>query len=772
MLIFFLGAVMRNKQLDETLPASITGVVNIDEGHRMSADREISQPTLSSNRLNHQTAYTKQNILWSLFRFSVWIVLFLLPALGLAAETNRPKLSVGGQQDNPPFEFLENGKPAGFNIDLIRAVAEVMGYDLDIRLGPWGEARQSLEQGNIDMLAGMYDTMERRKLVDFSIPHTMVSTGIVVRQDSPIRSFDDLRDKEIIVQERGVLHDILIKEGLASRIVAVADRVDGLRLLSSGKHDCFLMSSRLQAEYFIKTLKLNNLKVIKIDGHLQRYCFAVHKGNHELVHKLDEGLNILKVNGKYQEIYEKWFGVYEKRVWWQIVKYFVLALAIIAALFVASLFWSRSLQKRVEMRTAELRASEEALRKAHAELEQRVEERTVELKKANRHLRVSEQEKSLVLNSTMDLVAYFDTDMKILWANRRAASLANMSPEELRGRHCWEVWHQLNEPCAGCPVMSARETGQPQKAELPSPDGKGEWFVRAYPVKDDEGWLLGIAEFALDITERKRAEELLTQKTADLERSNEELEQFAFIISHDLKSPLASIGGFAQILQERHGNKLDDKARRALSHIIEGTHRMERLIYNLLAYARVTRGEQSFGPVDCGTVIDSALSNLRTEIEAHDAVITFDDLPVVHGDAMQFVQVFQNLIGNAIKYRSERPLRIHISTKRLDDSAVQSTIRIPQSEIKTGWLFSIADNGIGIDPADREQIFVIFKRLHHGDKYSGTGIGLAICKKIVERHGGRIWVDSEPGEGSTFYFTIPDSSVSLEAKGHELSAKS
>jgi light-regulated signal transduction histidine kinase (bacteriophytochrome) len=249
---------------------------------------------------------------------------------------------------------------------------------------------------------------------------------------------------------------------------------------------------------------------------------------------------------------------------------------------------------------------------------------------------------------------------------------------------------------------------------------------------------------------------LLARKTAELERSNKELEQFASVASHDLKAPLATIGGFAQVLYERYNDKLDEKGQRALFHIIKGTLRMELLIQDLLAYSRVTTGGQSFSLIHCNTVIDIALGNLRAAIEQNDAVITVDDLPDVHGDEMQFVQLFQNLIGNAIQYRSESPPRIHVSAKRLDDPALHSALRIPHSAMEPGWLFSVTDNGIGIAPVHFEKIFEIFRRLHSNDKYPGTGIGLAICKKIVERHGGRIWVESEPGKGSTFYFTVPD----------------
>jgi signal transduction histidine kinase len=251
------------------------------------------------------------------------------------------------------------------------------------------------------------------------------------------------------------------------------------------------------------------------------------------------------------------------------------------------------------------------------------------------------------------------------------------------------------------------------------------------------------------VTELKRAEEKLELKTAELERSNAELEHFAHVASHDLKEPLVSIGGFSELLLNKYKDRLDAKGREYLSRIMNGTARMEALINDLLAYSRVTTKARPFQPVDCNAVLRAALADLKAAIEESRAVITFDELPTVTGDETQLTQLFQNLISNAIKYRSERPLRVHVSAKLIDDPAAHSIL-------ETGRLFSVSDTGIGIDQAHFEKIFEIFQRLHADEKkYPGTGIGLAICKKIVERHGGRIWVESKPGEGSVFYFTLP-----------------
>jgi signal transduction histidine kinase len=240
------------------------------------------------------------------------------------------------------------------------------------------------------------------------------------------------------------------------------------------------------------------------------------------------------------------------------------------------------------------------------------------------------------------------------------------------------------------------------------------------------------------IRELKHARGELERKQDELSRSNTELEQFAYVAAHDLRAPLRIVSGFAARLQKLYQGQLPIEADQYISHIVEGAQRMQHLIDDLIEYARAGTSKKSFVPVDCNIIIEKTLDNLAFEITESGAVITADSLPTVAGDITQLIQLFQNLVGNAIKYSSNKP-RIHI-----------------YAEQKNGeWLFRVSDNGIGIDPSHFERIFEIFQRLHTRDEYSGTGIGLAICKKIVERHGGRIWLESEIGKGSTFLFSLP-----------------
>ncbi|HMF33207.1 MAG TPA: PAS domain S-box protein [Candidatus Lokiarchaeia archaeon] len=282
--------------------------------------------------------------------------------------------------------------------------------------------------------------------------------------------------------------------------------------------------------------------------------------------------------------------------------------------------------------------------------------------------------------------------------------------------------------------------------------GESETFETRHRTKDGEirnilvmtqgikivgNWLLH-AIFR-DITELRQATLKLDQTIEALKQSNTELEQFAYVASHDLQEPLRTITNYLELLARRYKNQLDEKANTFINIAVSGAERMMTLINDLLAFSRVTTWGKPPSTVNAGTILQDVLKNLEITIREAGANVTYEDLPIVHADPSQLSQVLQNLIGNAIKFRCDDPPEIHILAKQKDSE----------------WIFSVQDNGIGIDSTQIPRLFRIFKRLHTRDEYPGTGIGLAVCKRIVERHGGRIWVESELGKGSTFYFTLP-----------------
>jgi len=242
-----------------------------------------------------------------------------------------------------------------------------------------------------------------------------------------------------------------------------------------------------------------------------------------------------------------------------------------------------------------------------------------------------------------------------------------------------------------------------------------------------------------EIEERKRAEELLALKAKELARSNADLEQFAYLVSHDLQEPLHVAGGFLKLLSRRYKRQLNAKGEEFIDCALDSINRLEQQIKDLLDYSRVTTRGKEFEWLDVNAVVEQVLKDMSLIIKEKKARITRDPLPKMMGDPSQLGRVFQNLIGNAIKFSGNQPPQIHIGAKESDGE----------------WKLWVQDRGIGVDPKNCERIFLMFERLHPRSEYPGTGIGLAICKKIIERHGGRIWVESEPGRGSTFYFTIP-----------------
>ena len=429
--------------------------------------------------------------------------------------------------------------------------------------------------------------------------------------------------------------------------------------------------------------------------------------------------------------------------WWMVTpldlavagSYFMVALIIVFAIEAQHEAHARADARQIDLEReiGERIRAEEGLRAAHEMLEYRIRLRTAELNHALNEQERERQRFEEVLDRLPVVVTLLTPDHHIAFANRMSRERFG----EANGRHCFETMFGLNAPCEFCENYRVLETNLPHQWECANPDGRL-YQVFALPYINAEGSTL-ILDVKLDITDRKRFEQALVQRTAELERSNVELQQFAYVASHDLQEPLRIVANFTQLLAERYAPQLDSDAKEFIAFAVGGAVRMQTLIQDLLAYARVGTRGGSFEPVDCNEALSRAESNLQTSIVENAARVTHEDLPVIVADAAQLVRLFQNLVGNGIKFKGASPPMVHVSAVRKGDD----------------WLFAVRDNGIGISPQYFERIFVIFQRLHRSDEYPGTGIGLAVCKKIVERHGGTIWLESEPGRGSTFFFSIP-----------------
>jgi PAS domain S-box-containing protein len=363
-----------------------------------------------------------------------------------------------------------------------------------------------------------------------------------------------------------------------------------------------------------------------------------------------------------------------------------------------------------------------------------------ERKRAEDGLRSSEERYETLVNLSPDAIIV-SVGGKYVFANPAAARLFGVHlPREIVGSDAIDMVDPEYRELIAQRVdqVLAGDEGTPREMKVLRADGVPV-EVEAAGARIQFDGRPALQVVYRDITERKRTEQQIKKAVLDLERSNRDLEQFAYVASHDLQEPLRMVASYTQLLARKYESQLDDKAQSYIHYAVDGAMRMQRLINDLLTYSRVNTQGGPPEPTDSHAALGEALGNLATAIEENLAIVTNDDLPVVSADATQLQQVFQNLIGNAIKFRGEDSPHVHVTARKEGGE----------------WLFSVKDNGIGIDAQHAERLFVIFQRLHTRQEYPGTGIGLAVCKRIVERHGGRIWFESEPGKGSIFYFTLP-----------------
>ncbi len=372
----------------------------------------------------------------------------------------------------------------------------------------------------------------------------------------------------------------------------------------------------------------------------------------------------------------------------------------------------------------------------------------MERKQAEKEIATARANLRALIENTSDMIWSIDRDYRLIVAN----SVYKASAEALYGKRprpgslvldpetipegAFKMWKEFYDRALN---------GEDFVVETPSDQGDEGFLEVSYnPILNEQEEIIGVSAFAHDVTERILTNRLLRQAMVDYRRSNKDLKEFAYGISHDLREPLRMVISYLELLEQRYQGQIDPDADEFIGFAVDGANRMNLLIDDLLKYSRIgTRGKE-FEATDCEKVLDDTMQDLVSVIEENEARVTHDPLPTVMADDIQLGRLLQNLIANAIKFHRDSPPVIHVSATREG----------------LEWHFKVKDNGIGISPERHEQIFTIFRRLHTREEFPGTGMGLAISKKIVERHGGRIWVGSEPGQGSTFHFTIPVREVS------------
>jgi PAS domain S-box-containing protein len=339
-------------------------------------------------------------------------------------------------------------------------------------------------------------------------------------------------------------------------------------------------------------------------------------------------------------------------------------------------------------------------------------------------------------------VATLTNDGTIFYSNARLADMLQVPLERITGQRLSTYILPEDLGLYSAIFEKAFETSSKGEINLQSVDGT---IIPVHISINTLTDLNGVYVVITDLSEQKHHEELklaqeqLEKSFTEVKRSNYELQRFAYVAAHDLQEPLRMVNIFSQLLEQKYKDNLDDKADEYIGFIVDGAHHMKELIDDLLAYSRITTHAKELEPVNLEKVLNTVLSNLSVSIKENNVKIHHDPLPTLLADPTQIGQVFQNILANAIKFQGEDEPVIEINTKMDDDE----------------WIFTFKDNGIGIDPEHQEQIFGVFSRLHTREEFPGTGIGLSICQKIINRHGGRLWVESELNKGSTFYFTLP-----------------
>ncbi len=645
-------------------------------------------------------------------------------------EQQQRRIIVGGDSSYPPMEFLDNnGQPAGFNVDLTLAVARKQGLTVDFRLGPWDEILRALEMGEIDIIHGMLYSYDRARTFSLSQAHTYLNQVIIVRKGSEIpNSLADLSGKRIAVQNGDLMHELAVKTGYGDQLILTDSQEEALRLLAEGNYDCVL-GSKMTALYWINNNKWKNLHVGETPVLSAELCFAVAKGKEKLLEQFSEGLVAVNASGEYRKIYTKWFGILENPNpgIWEIVRFSLLVLLPLLFLLLAVLVWTRTLHVRISKRTAKL--------------EDEIRERKLVEKK----LLKSENQHRELIENLQEGIGIVDTQEKFIFSNSAAEMIMGVGKGRLTGRSLSEFMSR-NEFQKVQKQSGLRKKGVKSTYELQVNTSKGRriLLVTVTPQYDDKGVFRGTFGIFRDITDRKKAERDLRKNAIKLRELNATKDKFFSIIAHDLKNPVNAIVGFTDLLLKNYKNYDSKKTEKFLYITHESAKQAYTLLENLLLWSQSQSKRIPYNPIvlDIAGAVDE---NIRfTEYYASKKKIriisSVQKESFVFGDVNMINTIIRNLLTNAIKYTN--------SGGEIKLSAISLNGRID---------ISVADNGVGITKKTMDNLFRIDSSATRPgtENEKGTGLGLILCKEFVEKHGGRIHVESEPGKGSTFSFSLP-----------------
>ncbi len=807
----------------------------------------------------------------------VLIYIFTLStfAYGDYTSPEKRKIIIGGDYTYPPYEFIDDrGNPAGFCVDLSNAIAEIMNVNVEIRLDKWANIIKELKDGNIDTLQGMYFSEERNEIFDFSTPHSIVHHSVfIVKGAQHIKSIEELHGKSIVTLNADIMHDYIVENNITDKLTVADNYVDVLKLLQTGNYDCAIMA-KISALYWIKKLNIKNIEPVGPPILPKEYCYSVLNGDKELLSIINEGLVLLKDNGTYAQIYNKWLGVLDPKGVPKetIIRYALYIGTPLIAAVILTMLWSWSLKKQVISRTKELQLSINQLKKTETEL------------------RESDKKLSTIIENIAEGIIVYAQDGSIIIANNAACEILGLTKEELFKRNVGHSsWKFINRDGSECdskatPVAQVYEEQEVVRNTFYGvlrPDKSIRWLLgNAAPVFDEasneliyivsnfiditeleekdkalkdsenryyslflnmqDGFsyhkiiqdesntpidftyievndaftaitglkkdqILGkyasnifgekplrdshilklFGEVAItgknlkmdqyitpldkwftisayspkkeffvtiinDITDRKRFEKEIIdinevlerrviQRTTELTAINKELEAFSYSVSHDLRAPLRSIDGFSQALLEDYEDRLDDQGKSYLNRVRSASQRMAQLIDDLLDLSRITRGDLQHKSIDMSALANAVIDELLSTSPERKSQIIIKESVTANGDERLMKVALENLLGNAWKYTNKNEFT-EIEFGMLNKSGKR--------------IYYVKDNGVGFDMRYSNKLFGAFQRLHGALEFEGTGIGLATVQRIINKHGGSIWAESEVGRGSQFFFTL------------------
>jgi len=654
-----------------------------------------------------------------------------------AAQSWDKPLLVRGDSAFPPFEYLDDqGRPTGFNVELLREVAAVMGLDLRVELGPWNEVRHDLEAGRIDIITGMFYSTERDSLIDYSVPFITVSYMAFARENLRVDSLTDLKGLRVIVQEDDIADDLVTRSAMAGAIIRVGSLEQVLRTLDMGDGDCAVVS-RMQGLYFIRNLGLKGIHPVGQPLARLNYCFAVREGNRDLLMKLNEGLSLITTMDRFDRIYMKWFGVYESgQLYSPIFRYMRYILLGFLLLIAASVVWNYSLRRQVALRTAEL----------SRELAERQKSQKALHESEERFRRIAENARDIIFRMSLP-------DGRYEYLNPSAARISGYSLEEYYNTP--KMIEKLIPPSqreSFQKIWQAMLAGNiPESIEFLTITRSGEekWIEqRNVLIRDENGRPVALEGIATDITDRRKMEEERI-RTSKLES----IGLLAGGIAHDFNNILTTVLGNISLARLIVGD--ESEVGRILQEGESATLRARDLTGQLLTFAR--GGAPAKRPLSLGNQIEEAV-----RFALRGANVSFEtriapDLRPVEGDPSQIVQVLDNLLINArqampdggkvIVQAENCPGDIRKGPAGEGESAAAGFVRL-----------SVEDAGEGIPEENLVRIFDPYFTTRKG----GTGLGLATAYSIVKRHGGWIEVASQPGKGSVFSVFLPASEAQPE----------